>query len=237
MTDADELAAAIGRLQPDFVVTASDAVAAEALEPTAGRRRVRRAGAQRPQRPAHRRPGGPAPAGRRRAGPAHRAVLVRGIGRRARGGGRARRVIRCWCNRWPRSAARGSRWSRGPTTSSRPGSVRCRGGRLAHSRVLVETVVEIEFDVTPARGAQRRPDGSDDRVLRTHRPSARRRRRAGVLAAAETERCRAGRRQVDRRARRQGARRARRLRRRIDDQRRRGVLRRRHRPPAPERPG
>ena len=41
---------------------------------------------------AHRRPGGPAPAGRRRAGPAHRAVLVRRIGRRTRGGGRARGI-------------------------------------------------------------------------------------------------------------------------------------------------
>ena len=105
------------------------------------------------------------------------------------------------------------------------------GGRLAAQPGAGRNAGRDRVSRHPARCAQRWP-GRAGRSSSAH-PSVigEPRRRAGVLAAAAPEPGRAGCRQVDRRAHRQGARRARRVRRRIDDQRRRGVLRRRHRPP------
>ena len=86
MTDADELSAAIRRLQPRLRgdrlrrgLRSTPSMRWPPAPTTSSSELVPSAR----DRPAHRRPGRPAPAGRRRAGPAHRAVLVRRIGRRA----------------------------------------------------------------------------------------------------------------------------------------------------------
>ena len=234
MTDADELSKAIQRLQAG--VRGDGHRRGRRRRPrSAGRRRrkrAHRAGAQRP------RPSGSPPTGRACAGwpPTSWGCPPRRSGSSDPSANSRRSLAHAGYPLLvkPVAGPADTRWSPDPTTSrpawqravggpTRPGIGRDGGGGRLRRH--------------PARGVQRRPQRSAGRVLLTHRPSRRRRRRAGILAAPADEPRRSRRGQVDRRADRQGARRARRLRCRTDDQRRRGVLRRRHRVPAPRASG
>ena len=100
-------------------------------------------------------------------------------------------------------------------------------GRIAANRVMVETVVEIDYEVTLLTVRTTGPTGPTVLLLRADRPPPARRRRARVMAAPAVVTDGAGCRQVDRRADRQLAGWARRVRRRAAGARRRGLLRRR----------
>jgi phosphoribosylglycinamide formyltransferase 2 len=147
MTDADELGAAIGRLRPDFVVTASDAVASDALTAaadtgtaefvptarcarlTADREGLRRLAADQLGVPT-------APfwfAGsldELRAIADHAGYPLR-VQPVAAVGGEGQSIVLLPGDLEPA-------WQRAVSA----------GGRLAHSRVLAETLVEIDFHVT-----------------------------------------------------------------------------------------
>ncbi|EUA22910.1 phosphoribosylglycinamide formyltransferase 2 domain protein [Mycobacterium xenopi 3993] len=90
ITDADELSAVIGRVQPNFVVALTDAVAADAL--AAAARPVSPRWSRRPRRALVHRQRGTAATGRRRIGAADRAVLVRRFARRTQSRVRACRL-------------------------------------------------------------------------------------------------------------------------------------------------
>jgi phosphoribosylglycinamide formyltransferase 2 len=147
MTDADELGAVIGRLQPHFVVTASDVVAADALTTvaetgsaevfptarcarlTADREGLRRLAADELGLP---------------TAPFWFAGSLDELGAVANHAGYPLRVQ-------PVAAVGGE----GQSVILLPADVEpawqravSAGGRLAHSRVLVETLVEIDFHVT-----------------------------------------------------------------------------------------
>ena len=167
MTDADELGAVIGRLQPNFVVTASDVVAADALTTvaetgsaevfptarcarlTADREGLRRLAADELGLPT-------APfwfAGsldELRAVANHAGYPLR-VQPVAAVGGEGQSVVLLPADVEPA-------WQRAVSA----------GGRLAHSRVLVETLVEIDFHVTLAHRAQRRT-GRAGRSTSAHR--------------------------------------------------------------------
>ena len=100
-------------------------------------------------------------------------------------------------------------------------------GRIPHNRVMAETVVEVDFEITLMTVRTTGPDGARGALLRADRPPPGRRRRAGVVAAAADVARRAGCGEVDRGAHRQLARRARRVRGRAAGARRRGLFRRR----------
>ena len=110
-------------------------------------------------------------------------------------------------------------------------------GRIPHNRVLAETVVEVDYEITLLTVRTTGPDGARGALLRADRPPPGRRRRAGVVAAAADVARRAGCGEVDRGAHRQLARRAGRVRRRAAGARRRGLLRRRPAAAARQRPG
>ncbi len=158
MTDADQLGAVIGRLQPHFVVTASDAVAADALTAvaetgsaevfptarcarlTADREGLRRLAADELGLPT-------APfwfAGsvdELRAVADHAGYPLR-VQPVAAVGGEGQSVVLLPADLEPA-------WQRAVSG----------GGRLAHSRVLAETVVEIDFHVTLLTVRSRGPAG------------------------------------------------------------------------------
>ncbi len=57
-------------------------------------------------------------------------------------------------------------------------------GRIPHNRVMAETVVEVDFEVTLLTVRTTGPTGPARALLRADRPPPGRRRRAGVVAAA-----------------------------------------------------
>ena len=134
---------------------------------------------------------------------------------------------RWWSSRSPGCQARASRCCCAPRTSSRPGSARWPRAGLPHNRVLAETVVEVDYEITLLTVRTTGPTGP---ALHFCEPIGHRQGDGDVLEAWQPQPMigrRAGRGEVDRRAHRQRARRARRVRRRAAGARRRGVLRRR----------
>ena len=149
VADVDPLgvSAEWARLEPDFVVTVTDSIpdaTLAAVEATIWPGPTTSSPSWCPAPAASGSPptGRAAPAGRRRAGPAHRTVLVRRVGRRAQGRGRRRRV----------SVAAETGGGR-PRLVAGPGDIELAwhlavGQEAAPRRVLAETVVDIEFEVS-----------------------------------------------------------------------------------------
>ena len=121
MNDAEELTALIEKENPRYVVAEAGVIAADALIAVAERGNIE-VFPDPAQHAAVDRPGGPAPAGRRRARPADRAVLVRRVGGGADRGGRARGLPAGRQADRGGAAATASRCCCAPTTSSRPGT-------------------------------------------------------------------------------------------------------------------